>query len=101
MDSLPHLAVTHDFVNLNTNRIAVNVEHNAAPAMIEPVRHALLNGRIDHNVDVVAALELDHVPGGSRHALGPVGLGKLVPRAVAVTPRFRARVSHGLLERVC
>jgi len=96
---LPELAVPDNLGDLNAEGVAVHVEDNTCAAVVEGEGHAALHGRVDDDVDVVAALEGGHVPRGSWHALRPVLLGELVARAMAVTPRDGVQLAHGELRR--
>merc|ERR1719387_1634520 len=94
MNTLPHLAVSDDLRHLNADRIAIDVEDDARTAVVEGVRHALLNGRVDNDVDIVAALELRKISRDIRHTFGLVSFGIFVAGTMAVTPRLCSGGAH-------
>merc|ERR1719443_90552 len=99
VDALAELLVRHailgNFCDLNADGVPVNVEDDTSPPVVEAVRHALLDGGVNDDIDVVPALEGRKVPRRCWHALGLVVLRVLVARAVPVAPGLRAKIPHG------
>ena len=95
MDALAQLAVAHNLGHLNSQGVAVHVEDNSSPAMVERVWQSLLDGGVRNNVHIVSTLEVHQVPGQTRSSLGPVLLGILVTSAMSVTLRDHTCLSHG------
>ena len=95
MDALAQLAVAHNLGHLNSQGIAVHVEDNSSPAMVERVWQSLLDGGVSDNVHIVSTLEVHQVPCQARSSLGPVLLGILVTSAMSVTLGDHTCLSHG------
>merc|ERR1719443_2456267 len=95
----PEMLVRHailgNFCDLNADGVPVNVEDDTSPPVVEAVRHALLDGGVNDDIDVVPALEGRKVPRRCWHALGLVVLRVLVARAVPAAPGLRAKIPHG------
>merc|ERR1719230_1384242 len=98
VEAFAELAATDDLVHLNTNSVAVDVEDDAAAAVVEAVWHTLLDGWVDDDVNIITTLELVEVAGEARRTLGLVCLRELVTRAMTVTPRLRTSGTHGFSE---
>lgn len=95
MDALAQLAVANNLGHLNSQGVAVHIEDNSSPAMVEGVWQSLLDGWVGDNVHIVSALEVHQVPCQAGSSLGPVLLGILVTGAMSVTLRDHTSLSHG------
>jgi len=85
VEALLQLAAVDDLVDLDTDGVGGNVEHNTGATVVVGKGHTLLDGRISDNVDVLATLELGQVAGQGRHALLAESLGELTARVAALT----------------
>jgi len=89
VETLLHLAVADDLVDLHTDGVLGDVENDTSAAVVVRVRHTLLDGGVADNVDVVATLVLDQVPGQGGHTMAAETLGVLVTRVRAETSGVR------------
>ena len=78
VDALAQLAVAHNLGHFHPKGVAVHVEDDARPPVVEGVGQSLLDRGVRDNVHVVTPLEVHQVPGQSGSALGAVLLGILV-----------------------
>merc|ERR1719231_1017457 len=99
VDALAATDRADDLGELDAHRAPGHVEDAARAAVVEGVRHALLDGRVRLDVDIVATLEDAQVPGEAREALGLVGLGELVAGARAETVGVRHGGEGGVYHR--
>lgn len=79
VNSLAELLTTVDLGNFNTDSRLGDVEHNTGSAVVELIRHTLVNRRISNNINVVSLLEHRQISGHVWHTLSSEGLGELVP----------------------
>ena len=89
VDALLQLLVADDFVDLNTDGTAGDVEHNTSAAVVVLVGHTLVDSTISLDVYVVTDLHVTQVSGqGRKTALAEV-LGEHVAGASTVTVGVR------------
>lgn len=86
---LDNLAVPYDFPNFYPNGSRCHVEHHPCLAVVEMVRHALLNCGVDHNVDVVTLAKDLQVPTEGGHAMTAEGLREFLAGASTVSKGMR------------
>jgi ribosomal protein L21E len=55
MDALPQLTISHNLGDFDAHGVAVDVEDDPGLAVVKHVGHALLNGRVDHNINIIAS----------------------------------------------
>jgi len=89
MEALLHLAVADDLVDLDTDGVLGNVENDTSAAVVVRVGHTLLDGGVADDINVVATLVLDQVPGQVGHTMAAEALGVLVTRVRAETSGVR------------
>eukprot|EP00427_Karlodinium_veneficum_P050981 CAMPEP_0169352178 /NCGR_PEP_ID=MMETSP1017-20121227/25192_1 /TAXON_ID=342587 /ORGANISM="Karlodinium micrum, Strain CCMP2283" /LENGTH=106 /DNA_ID=CAMNT_0009448525 /DNA_START=268 /DNA_END=588 /DNA_ORIENTATION=+ len=94
MQAFPQLPIANNLRHLHTDGVPVDIEDNTCATMVEAIRHALLYGSIDNNINIITALEHREVTGHARHPLAFVFFGEFVACAMTVTPRFGASGSH-------
>merc|ERR1712194_754101 len=58
MDAFTQLPVANDLGDLDTQGITIDVKDNASPAVVEGMWHALLDGGVDDNVNIIATFEI-------------------------------------------
>lgn len=90
-DLLFDVPVPDDLVHNDADRTLAHGENDASLAVVEFVRHALLNGAVHLDVDEVADLVDAEVIRKGHNAVFPVPPGKHVASTVAIT----SGLSHG------
>lgn len=92
VESLLNLSVSDDLVDNDANSSGVHVEDLGSAAVVDLVRHALVNGSIDLNIDVLAALEGGQVVGHLDGTVLAEGLGEFRTSSGSVS----LRIGHSL-----
>lgn len=62
IDPFFHNTPINELVDNNTNGSLGDVEHDTSTSLVEFVRHTLVNGSVNLDVDIVANLVQLHVP---------------------------------------
>jgi hypothetical protein len=83
VESLLDVSVSHWLVEDDTHRPWIHVENPGSLSLVILVRHALLLGWIDDDVDVVSGFEGGQLFGGVNGAASPELLRELVPGSLS------------------
>jgi len=89
VDPLLYNTVPYLFVDLNANSPGGNVPYNSCPALVESVRHALVNGTVHFDIHMVAQFVCGKIFSERRQAVLPEGLRKGVSCPGAITEGVR------------
>ncbi len=89
MNALLDETVANDLVDLNTDSAGGHVPHNAGAAVVQLVRHALVDGTIALDVNVVTQAVRGQIGGHVRETMAPERLAEQISGLGAVTERVR------------
>jgi hypothetical protein len=88
-DTLLELLLANDFVHRHTHTAGGHVEDHTSTPMIVLERHAVVNSRVGHDVDIVATLEVMHVCGEAGKTISAVGTCELITGVATETMGVR------------
>jgi len=89
VDPLLYNTVPYLFVDLNANSPGGHVPYNSCPALVESVRHALVNGTVHFDIHMVAQFVCGEIFSERWQAVLPEGLRKGVSCSGAITEGVR------------
>ncbi len=87
VDVLLHDAPVHQLLDTNAYSALVDIENHASASVVVLVGHALVNGGVNLDINIVASLEGSKVGGCVASTIGAESLLEQSARSCAVTVR--------------